>query len=347
MPFELIILLVTILGFAGLFYFLNTRLARLEKKEEEDESQKMLLEWLKNTRQSIDQTKDITDKRLGKMNDRLSDAAKVFAGVQKELGTMRETSKMMKDLQDFLQSPKLRGGVGEKVLTDTLAQTLPSDQYDTQYQFKDGAMVDAIIKTDQGLIPIDAKFPMENFKKMMQAESEDEKESWRKKFVRDVKKHIDAISKKYILPGEGTINFALMYIPSEAVYYEVAVQNEDLDEYAYQRKVTFVSPNTFTYFLKILLLGLQEKKVAEGARKILEVLGSIRREADNFGEELGVLSRHITNAKNAMDRTTSQYQKLSGRIESIKMLREAGEELPAELDEQDQLKLADEDTGSE
>ncbi len=341
MLFEILILVVIVIGFAGLFYFFNSRLNQLEKNGGDSESQKMLMEWLKNTRQSIDQTKEVTDKRLGKMNDRLSEAAKVFAGVQKELGTMRETSKMMKDLQEFLQSPKLRGGVGEKVLADTLAQTLPSGQYDTQYQFKDGAMVDAIIKTDQGLIPIDAKFPMENFKKMMQAESEDEKESWRKKFVRDVKKHIDAIGKKYILPGEGTINFALMYIPSEAVYYEVAVQNEDLDDYAYQRKVTFVSPNTFTYFLKILLLGLQEKKVAESAQKILQVLGSIRTEADNFGDELGVLSRHITNAKNAMDRTTSQYQKLSGRIESIKMLREAGEELPEELDDLDQLELAE------
>jgi DNA recombination protein RmuC len=341
MAFELIILAVVVAGFITLFYFLNTKLTRFLQRAEDSESQRMLMEWLKNTRQSIDQTKDITDKRLDKMNDRLSEAAKVFAGVQKELGTMRETSKMMKDLQDFLQSPKLRGGVGERVLADTLAQMLPAAQYDTQYKFTDGNTVDAIIKTDQGLIPIDAKFPMENFKKLMQAESENEKESYRKKFVRDVKKHIDDISKKYIIPGEGTINFALMYIPSEAVYYEVAVQNEDLDDYAYQRKVTFVSPNTFTYFLKILLLGLQEKKVAESAQKILQVLGSIRREAENFGEELGVVSRHITNAKSAMDRTTTQYQQLSSRIESIRMLREAGEEISSEMD---RLESADGDS---
>ncbi len=340
MAYELLIIAVIIGGFAALFYYFNRKFSQLTRGED-SEAQKMLMEWLKNTRQSIDQTKDITDKRLDKMNSRLSEAAKVFAGVQKELGTMRETSKMIKDLQDFLQSPKLRGGVGEKVLADTLAQTLPAAQYDTQYQFTDGNIVDAIIKTDQGLIPIDAKFPMENFKKLMHADSEEEKESYRKKFVRDVKKHIDAISKKYIIPGEGTINFALMYIPSEAVYYEVAVQSEDLDDYAYQRKVTFVSPNTFTYFLKILLLGLQEKKVAESAQKILQVLGSISREAENFGDELSVLSRHITNAKNAMDRTASQYQKLSGRIESVRMLRDAGEGIPPDLD---QLELSDSDS---
>jgi DNA recombination protein RmuC len=308
----IILVLLIVAGFAAVFYLFNKKFQQLESSGE-DEGQKVLTEWLKNMQASIDRTSDTLNKRLDK-------AADVIGGVQRELGTMRETGKMMKDLQEFLQSPKLRGGVGEKVLTDTLAQTLPRDQFDTQYKFSGGEMVDAIIKTDQGLIPIDAKFPMENFKKMVQAESEEEKEGHRKVFVRDVKKHIDAISKKYILPAEGTINFAMMYIPSEAVYYEVAVQNEELDNYAYQRKVIFVSPNIFTYFLKVLLLGLQEKEVARSARKILEILDAVRHEAGKFGDELGVLSGHITRAKNAMDSVSSQYQSLSGRIDSIKML---------------------------
>ncbi len=117
-----------------------------------------------------------------------------------------------------------------------------------------------------------------------------------------------------------------MYIPSEAVYYEVAVQNEELDEYAYRRKVTFVSPNTFAYFLKILLLGLQEKKVAESARQILKVLDSIRQESTKFGESLSVLSTHVTHAKSAMDKVSSEYQTFSGRIEAVKLLRAESDE---------------------
>lgn len=312
-----------IAGFAAILYFLL-------RPKKEDETQKVLMEWFKGMQQSTDrgfgEMREGLTKGMKDMNDRLTRASEVFATVQKELGVLQQTSKMMKDLQEFLQSPKLRGGVGEKVLTDTLRQTLPSDQFDIQHRFKDGSIVDAIIKTDRGLIPIDAKFPKENFQKMVRADSENEKESYRRVFVRDVKKHIDEISKKYILPAEGTINFALMYIPSEAIYYEVAVQNEDLDEYAYRRKVTFVSPNTFAYFLQILLLGLQEKKVAESARQILEVLDSIRQESQKFGEGLSVLSTHLTHAKNAMDKVSSEYQTLLGRIEAVKLLRSGSDE---------------------
>jgi len=280
--------------------------------------------------QKLDNTTQTVNKQLFEsskhLNERLDNAARVIGTVSKELGTMSELGKRMKDLQEFLQSPKLRGGVGEKVLADTLKQTLPHDQFDIQHRFRDGSMVDAIIKTDQGIIPIDAKFPKENFQKMVKADSEKEREAYRKTFVRDVKKHIDEISKKYILPAEGTINFALMYIPSEAIYYEVAVQNEELDNYAYQRKVTFVSPNTFSYFLQILLLGLQEKKVAESARQILEVLDAIRQESQKFGETLSVLSTHITHAKSTMDKVSSEYQTLLGRIEAVKLLRSGSDE---------------------
>ncbi len=319
----ILIIGLIVIGFAAILYLLL-------RPKKEDETQKVLLEWLKEMRGSLDQNLGNVQRQLqsqsADLNRRLDNASRVIGGVQKELGTMSEMGKRMKDLQEFLQSPKLRGGVGEKVLTDTLRQILPHDQFATQYSFRDGSIVDAIIKTDQGIIPIDSKFPMENFKKMVRADSEEEKERHRRLFVRDVKKHIDEISKKYILPAEGTINFALMYIPSEAVYYEVAVQNEELDEYAYRRKVTFVSPNTFAYFLKILLLGLQEKKVAESARQILKVLDSIRQESTKFGESLSVLSTHVTHAKSAMDKVSSEYQTFSGRIEAVKLLRAEGDE---------------------
>ncbi len=176
---------VIIIGFAAILYLLL-------RPKKEDETQKVLLEWLKEMRGSLDQNLGNVQRQLqsqsADLNRRLDNASRVIGGVQKELGTMSEMGKRMKDLQEFLQSPKLRGGVGEKVLTDTLRQILPHDQFATQYSFRDGSIVDAIIKTDQGIIPIDSKFPMENFKKMVRADSEEEKERHRRLFVRDVKK---------------------------------------------------------------------------------------------------------------------------------------------------------------
>jgi len=185
-----------------------------------------------------------------------------------------------------------------------------------QFQFREGQIVDAIIKTNQGIIPIDSKFPMENFRRMME-ENSGIKETFQKQFIRDIKKHIDDIAKKYILPQEGTVDFALMYVPSEPVYYEITLNQPEILDYGYQKKVYFVSPNSFYYFLKIVMMGLEGAKIEEGAKKILEGMQAVQQEAANFDGELSTLIGHIDHAKTASDRTRNRFGRLVGKIEHL------------------------------
>ncbi|MDI6591907.1 MAG: DNA recombination protein RmuC [Patescibacteria group bacterium] len=259
------------------------------------------------------------------MRQRVEDG---YGRVAQELGRLQEIGHTMRDFQDFLKSPKLRGNIGEQVLRDLLDQVLPKSNFSLQYQFQEGQIVDAIIKTKQGIIPIDSKFSMEGFKRISQAKPE-EQEQYQREFIRDIKKHIDDISKKYILPQEGTVDFALMYVPSEPVYYEITLNQPELLEYGYHKKVYFVSPNSFYYFLKIIMIGLEGAKIEEASKKILEGLKAIQQESVKFGEELGILASHIDHAKGASDRVQSRYSRLVGRIDSLRMLEE---EKPKEIE---------------
>ena len=235
MPNEFLILIgIILLGFVILAYFLNGKLSELGKNKPDQ----ALLEWLKTMQSTITNSSSQTVRTLQEntkqLNERLDTAARVIRDVEKEVGQMSEIGRSMRELQDFLKSPKLRGNIGEQVLKDLIAQMFPKSSFHLQYEFKSGEKVDAAIQTDAGILPIDSKFPMENYQKMVKATEKQEREIFEKDFVRDVKKHIDAISKKYILPSEGTMDFALMYIPSESVYYEIVNQIEVLD---YARQV--------------------------------------------------------------------------------------------------------------
>lgn len=253
-----------------------------------------------------------------------------YVKVSKELGRVQEIGHAMRDFQDFLRSPKLRGNIGEQVLRDLLNQVLPKSNFSLQYQFQEGQIVDAIIRTKQGIIPIDSKFPMESFKRLNQAQDK-EKAEFSREFIRDIKKHIDDISKKYILPHEGTIDFALMYIPSEPVYYEITLNQPEILDYSYNKKVYFVSPNSFYYFLKIIMVGLEGAKIEEASKRILEGLKAIQQESVKFGGELSTLASHIDHAKGASDRAQSRYGRLVGRIDGLRLLEEA-EEKPKEIE---------------
>lgn len=255
------------------------------------------------------------------INLRLDKAATVIGAMNKELGTMSEIGRSMKDLQDFLRSPKLRGNIGEQVMHDLLSQNFPRQYFEVQYKFKNGQTVDAMLKTDQGFISIDSKFPMENFVRAAKAATEEEHEVHLREFKKDVKKHISDIAKKYILPEEGTVNFALMYIPSEAVYYEIIRDDTDLNQYAQEKKVLLVSPNSFFYFLKVLLIGLAGKEYEKNAREILRVLQAAQKDVLRFGDDLSVLARHLKNAGGMLEQVQLDHQKLSGTMEQVHLLK--------------------------
>ena len=234
----------------------------LNKLEEKTTLSSDIVEWLKTSNQSVDQ--------------KLSRNLEIFASVQKSIGEFSEIGRSMKELQEYLTSPKLRGNIGEHVLKELLAQNFPKSSYKLQYHFKTGSIVDAVLITSQGLIPIDSKFPIDTFKKIARATNKDEIAIIKKDFERDVKKHVDDISRKYILAEEKTVDYALMYIPSESVYYEL-INSETVFDYAGQNRVLPVSPMSFYAYIKAILISFEGEKIETKAKEILKILQAIKK----------------------------------------------------------------------
>lgn len=275
--------------------------------------------------------KDITDTLQSNtkvINERLDRASQVIGSLQKEAGAFSEVSRSMKDLQEFLQSPKLRGNIGEHVLNDLISQIFPKNSFHLQYQFKSGEKVDAALQTDAGILCIDSKFPMENFQKMVKGETESLRQSAKRDFTKDVKRHIDDISRKYILPEEGTMDFALMYIPSEPVYYEIVSQTE-ITDYAKTRRVYPVSPTTLYAHLQVILLSFQGKKIENRSKEVFALLRAIQKDYEKTESNLGVLGKHITNAFNSLSSVTGSFTLLGQKLSSKNLIGE--EEKPQEL----------------
>lgn len=322
-----LILAVIILGFFLIILFLNKKLSQISKPQEDN----TLTKWLSSMQDSIlKNNKDITDTLQSNtkvINERLDRAAQVIGALQKEAGAFSEVSRSMKDLQQFLQSPKLRGNIGEHVLNDLISQIFPKNSFHLQYQFKSGEKVDAALKTDAGILCIDSKFPMENFQKMVKGETDLERQTAKKDFTKDVKKHIDDISRKYILPEEGTMDFALMYIPSEPVYYEIVSQTE-ITEYAKIRRVYPVSPTTLYAHLQVILLSFQGKKIEAKSKEVFSLLRAIQKDYEKTEDNLGVLGKHITNAFNSLSSVTGSFTLLGQKLSSTNLL---SEEKPQEI----------------
>lgn len=310
MPNEFYLLAALIISAIAIaVYLINKRIAKIAEETKLDET---LMEWLK----SQQKTSQATSKAI---NERLDRAARVIAGVQKSIGEMSEIGRGMKDLQEFLRSPKLRGNIGEQVLKELLGQMLPKQSFNLQYSFKSGAKVDAAIKTAAGIIPIDAKFPMENFRKMMAAKTDKEKKAIEKEFIRGVKKHINDISSKYILTEEGTIDYALMYLPSEAIYYEV-VNNSDLFDYSGKKRVLPVSPMTFYAYLRAILMSFEGQKIEAKARQILAAIRAVQKDYNKVEDNLSVLGKHIQNAYNQMSNVMGGFTLLGQKLSSTQAL---------------------------
>lgn len=331
----LLILIAIFLGFGAIYFLLN-------RKQNSNTSDKALTEWLKSMQGSIDQTNKTLNEAMRttsqemtktlqennkQINDRLTKAAEVIGQVNKEIGEMSEIGRSMRELQDFLKSPKLRGNIGEEVLKDLISQMFPKNSFHLQYQFKSGEKVDAAIKTDAGILPIDSKFPMENFQKMVKSQDEKEKIVFKKEFIRDIKKHIDDISKKYILPEEGTMDFCLMYIPSEPVYYELANTPEIMD-YARRNRIYAVSPTTLYAHLQMILLSYEGKKIETKSREVFAMLRAIKVDYGKVDNNLMLLGKHLNNASNQFGNVTVSLRQIGKKLETTKNFeRETAKEI--------------------
>lgn len=261
------------------------------------------------------------------VGDRLDNAARVVAEVKKEIGSLSQASerifevgKDISSLQEILRAPKLRGTLGELFLGDLLSQMLPGANYELQYKFKSGETVDAVIKIGSGLVPIDAKFPLENFKRVVEAQNDADRKAAKKKFTGDVKKHIDDIASKYILPDEKTFDFALMYIPAENVYYETIIKDEisqeeaTLSAYALNKRVIPVSPNSFYAYLQAIVLGLKGMRIEKNAEVLMQHIARLKGDFARFGEEFDTLGKHLTSAKNKYDDSAKRLEKFGDKL---------------------------------
>ncbi len=326
-----IVLIIVLAALVIVAIFLNKKLTELKDAQKPSDE---LLEIIKTLQSgSREDRRDLLSslqKNTQAVNERLDNAARVISQVQRNLGEMSEIGKGIRTLQDFLQSPKLRGGLGEEVLKEMIGQTFPKNAFHLQYPFKSGMKVDAVLKTDAGLLCIDSKFPMENFNLMHTAETESLRNSAKKQFIADVKKHIEDISRKYILPEEGTMDFALMYIPSEAVYYE-AVNIPELSTFARRLRVYPVSPNTLYAHLQVLLLSFEGKDLELKSKEVFRILRAIQKDYGKVEENLSTLQKHLNNAYNMMSNVFSSFNQLGQKISSTQTL--GGEKKEKELED--------------
>lgn len=295
----------------------------------EDLNQKMVETMLKMQSQMEERLKATTeqgDRSTKHLGDRMDMAAKAVKEVmikmtEVEAGNKRiyDVGKDIASLQEILKAPKLRGNLGELFLGDLLSQILPPEHFALQHHFKDGLTVDAVIVLKDGvLVPVDSKFPLENFMVMLAEEKEGHEEGAqraKKLFANQVKKHIDDIAEKYIRPDEHTLDFALMYIPAENVYYETIIKGtEDLVGYAHKKKVFPVSPNSFYIYLQAILMGLRGLQIEKETKNIIAGLGRIHKEFEKFTEDYRLVGKHISNAHGAYEDGEKRMEKFSDRV---------------------------------
>ncbi|MBN2302231.1 MAG: DNA recombination protein RmuC [Lentisphaerae bacterium] len=297
-----------------------------------------------------DSIRTLSDRVSGSMTDNskaigtgLDTTSKLVGDVRQQLGQLERSSRQMLDvgkeilkLEDILRPPKLRGGLGELFLADLLAQILPSSHYHLQYQFKGGETVDAVVALRSGLVSIDAKFPLENFRRILTSESDEQRKSARRAFLKDIKNHIDNIASKYIRTDENTFDFALMYIPAENVYYETIIKDDEFDgemalfNYALNKRVIPVSPNSFYAYLQTIILGLKGMRVEEKSRDILDNLSRLHKEFETFSESFRLVGQHLDNCVKKFAEAQKRFGKMEAKVEQIDGLTrglEAGTEL--------------------
>ena len=284
------------------------------------------------------------DRRLGqldvKVDRRLETAQKTSTEIHERLGKvdsaaaqMLERAKDLSRLEQALRPPKARGGFGELLLENLLRDRLPRGAYEIQYGFATGERVDAVVRAGQ-LISVDSKFPLDNYQRLVEAESDDERQLHEKALARDVRNHVDAIATKYIRPEEGTYDFAFMYIPVEAVYYELACgKTAAVLQYAHEKRVFPVSPSTFTAYLQVIILGLRGMQIEQRAGEVMAYVAELTRDFDRFSEDFELVGKHLGNAQTKYAAADKRLDKFAGKLER------ASEE--AEVEVVEQLELDD------
>ena len=318
------LLILVILGLGAVAFIL------LKKKPEEKKDNSLLL-----LQQQINQISQVLDRKLSESNKsaqvQFSESAKIIRDVTERLTKLDETNKQvvsfadqLKNLQDILKNPKQRGVLGEYYLETVLKNVLPVGSFQMQYSFKNKEIVDAAVFVDKRIIPIDSKFSLENYNRIIESVNPNDKKKYEAAFVNDLKTRIDETS-KYVRPEEKTTDFAFMFIPSEAVYYDlinnkvgaVTSDTESLITYAYKKKVIVVSANTFVAFLQTVLQGLKNQKISEEAHQIIKEMEKIGKHMYAYSEYMNRLGGHLDSTVSSYEKARKEFEKLDKDVVRI------------------------------
>jgi len=282
-----------------------------------------------DTRKEVSLSKDVMSQHTIKTLDTVKDMGDTIHQIVQQ---QEEAQKLGSQLKDLLQSPKLRGNYGEVILEEMLDRVLPKGIWEKQYPFTGGEHVDAVIKVKGIIIPIDSKFPRDDYQRYMEAPDEGKKLHW-KNYEDAVKKQIKSISDKYVRPEEGTSEFALMFIPSEAIYYETIAEKNYLGtpstiyEFAEKNHVVLVSPNTFYAFLQIIIIGIRNIDVMKNAKKLQEGLDSLKKSFELFYKKHEDIGKNINNISTAYRIGDDHVKRYLQKLEDTLQLNMSNEKL--------------------
>src|SRR3990167_3031259 len=334
----LVVVSIAALAMLGVNIYL---MLQSRKKKPEDEGRVILHQRLdslsKLVSDQLEQSRQSTERATLSVHQQVEGFTRGMTQVHEAVRTMQESVKNVVSFQDIFKSPKLRGTWGELSLDSILNQYFPRDIYEMQHYFKSGEAVDAVLKLPNGmLLPIDSKFNWENFEKMVNAENDLQKEIYRKSFFGDVKKKIDEISSKYLIPAEGTADLALMYVPAETVYYEIInnIKEVDIPNYARAKKVFLVSPNTFALSVSAIRHWFRDVEFNKATKEIMKRLDRIIADGGKLADDFGKLGKHIENARSAYDSSEKRLGLMVDRVKTVMEIGESEEQakIPAETE---------------
>ncbi len=329
----IVVIIVLILVVLGLLVWLITSISANSRNMAVNQASiSMLQQHLESLKTAQEDTKDKLQKSVmdgqSNISRGMQASQEVLDRLNKQIGELQGTNKQMmqigsevRRLQDILSSPKLRGSMGEWSLENLLSQILPKDSFSLQYAFKDGKTVDALVQLPSFSVPVDAKFPLPSFERIVKAENEEEKTKARKQFMKDCMSHIDKISDSYIRPAEGTLDFAIMYIPAENIYYETIIQyvgeTQDILQYCFEKKVIPVSPNLLYTYLMTVAMGLHGLQIEKQAAEIRQNLKKLNTSFSDFGGIWDILGKHLRNAYAQYDEGQKKLDRFGMQLSQI------------------------------
>jgi len=342
----LILLALVLIGISVLVYLL---VKPKEEKPKDEGSMQLLLQQLNNLSENVDKKLGDSSREMQEsLKFQSTNSQKIIQDVTERLTKLDETNKQvlgfsdqLSRLQETLTNPKQRGILGEYFLEETLKNVLPPNSYQMQYKFKNGEIVDAVVFVKEKVIPVDSKFSLENYNRLIDEKDPVRREEIEKQFKNDLKLRIDETA-KYVRPTENTTDFAFMFIPSEAIYYDLlvnkvgstAVNTRDLIEYAFKDKhVVIVSPTSFLAYLQTVLQGLRAMQIEESAKDIRKNVETLSKHINSYDSFLNKLGGHLSTTVNSFNSTYKEFKKIDKDV--VRITGKGGDVDPLELDKPD------------